>query len=147
MKLGVLRFAEVNLTMPYKVWSAGIASKYGRVAIAKLNLKDIAVVKDKDSVLGASIRANRVIASLYSLTLALKNACAKRDSNLAQLDAAYTTSRCSTCGTNNNVGSDRIFACSGCGEVHDQDVNAAKNLYALDVNRIDSMEKLIVKVV
>ncbi len=136
-----------NRDMLYKVWSADIASKYGRVVIEKLNLKDIAEVKDKDAVLGASIRANRVIASLYSLTLALKNACSKRNSNLAQLDAAYTTSRCSTCGTNNNVGSDRIFACSGCGEVHDQDVNAAKNLYALDVNRIDSMEKLIVKVV
>lgn len=136
-----------NRDMLYKIWSAGIASKYGRVAIEKLNLKDIAEVKDKDEVLGATIRANRVIASLYSLTLALKDACAKRNSNLAQLDAAYTTSRCSTCGTNNNVGSDRIFACSGCGEVHDQDVNAAKNLYALDVNRIDSMEKLIVKAV
>ena len=125
----------------YRNWSAKIAASYDRVVIEDLNLQQIAQVKDKDEVLTTAVRGDRKIASLYSLILALSNACKQRNGCLIKKQSTYTTSMCSECYTNNIVNG-RHFVCSRCGTVHEQDENAAKNLYAMDVNKVESMSSL-----
>lgn len=128
----------------YREWASKVTKQYGRIVIEDLSLKDIAEVKDKDNVLHQSARSKRFAASLSTLILALKNACSNNNSEFIQKDPAHTTTVCSTCLTNNEV-LDREFTCTGCGEVHEQDLNAAKNLLKLDVNRLESMGLLLVK--
>lgn len=128
----------------YRNWAAQIAQTYGRVSVESLNLRELSAVKDKDDVAPRFVRNDRKTAALYSLLMFIEQACNKYHCNFSKKSSARTTSICSECFTNNEVKA-RYFVCSGCGTVHNQDENAAKNLYNMDIHRADSMDLLIEK--
>jgi len=57
---------------------------------------------------------------------------------LVLVDPAFTSRRCSACGSFNDPGSSELYECAACGLIIDRDVNAARNVLALARGEIDA---------
>lgn len=115
----------------YRKFAAQVAKNYVDVHIEKMDLKELSQTKKnrevEDNPLHQAARHQRKNASLYSLVLSIKQACVKSGSDFAQVDAAYSTTTCSSCGATMEASTDIVASCKACGAHHDQDENAAKN--------------------
>ena len=131
-------------THVYRNWASKLAKRYGKVIVENLDLQQMVLVKEQDEVLQKQHRSNRNRAALYSLTQYLKEACFKSESEFILKQSEYTTVICSTCLSENAVNT-RTYVCEHCGEVHDQDVNAAKNLLRLYQEGLTDMCSLLKK--
>jgi Putative transposase DNA-binding domain len=112
----------------YRNFALKLCQAHHRLVIEEIDLRQLARVKDQDEVWGQQIRRNRQRAAVYELKSALSNVAKRLGCDETNQDAAHTTLECSSCGAYNRVGEMLHFACSECGALHDQDVNAGKNL-------------------
>lgn len=67
--------------------------------------------------------------SFFTIAQKMKYQCDKRNIPFIQTPDDYPSSQiCSTCGTINNIGRNKIYRCPNCGNVIDRDLNASYNL-------------------
>lgn len=114
----------------YRRWCAAIAEQYAEVAIeGDFDLRRLAARPDSPD--GAEeTRLRRVRASVSELRLCLRNAVTRRGGRIASVSAKNTTRACG-CGHINaewNTAAAIEQTCAACGQVHDQDELAARNI-------------------
>lgn len=123
----------------YAEFAAWLAQQYETLVLEDFDLRVFARKPDKDAVVDAQgrretqqaekARAQRHEAATSLLRLSLRNAFERRGGTVIEVSAVDTTRTCAACG----LVSDRDFAASvvwtcACGKVHDQDINAGRNL-------------------
>jgi hypothetical protein len=110
-----------------------LASAYGVIAIEEFNLTKVAKVKTpvgKQPSAPAEVRKMRQYAAVAEFRRCLMLQAAKTGSIVEAHDAAFTSVRCFQCWhINEEVDPyDVLWTCGHCGQVFDQDENAARNL-------------------
>lgn len=119
----------------YRNFAATIAKKYLYIHLEDTPLSDLALNKKRPSGDGNDLhkaaRNQRQRAALYSLFLAIKNACRKSGSTIHRIPPTDTSVICSSCGADNReqVEDDLFWTCGGCGKLHHRDENAAQNIF------------------
>jgi putative transposase len=76
----------------------------------------------------AGLNRSLLDASFGEVLRQLDYKLALRGGRLVRTDPAYTSQRCSSCGSFTDCGSCETFTCAACGAVLDRDANAARNL-------------------
>lgn len=115
----------------YRLFAKQMA-RYKTVVVERLDLRDFAEhpapgeAKEPPELVAA--RGRRHFAALSELLGCLAQMTAKDGAKLLETNPADSTSIHASCGSKEDVGSKLMHTCSSCGEVYDQDENAAKNL-------------------
>ena len=116
----------------YRNFAATVGARFGEVALEDTNYTQLAKLYDAagdKSKLHETARANRVRANVSDLRLYIEQAVTKRGGTVARLPRVNMSTRCSTCAHINDVATtDAHYLCGGCGDSHDRDINAARNL-------------------
>jgi putative transposase len=114
-----------------------IASRFKVVAIEDLRVKNMTrSAKGTPSKPGRNVRSkaglNRAVldASFAEFRRQLQYKLAWRGGRLIAVPAAWTSQRCSCCGSFNDPGKSELYACAACGLRMDRDLNAARNILA-----------------
>lgn len=105
-----------------------LANSYSFIAIEDINLEKLKL-HDKNFILGKSVQDNGF--GLFRRLLNYK--LEEQGKKLVKIDKYFPSSQlCSCCGYRNYSLqiSDRIWTCPQCGQTHDRDHNAAKNILA-----------------
>ena len=111
------------------------AKKVSRIVIEKAILKKVAANEKKNQPVALQKSARyRQSAGLSIFVQKLKQIAPKHGKTVVEREAAYTTQNHFNCGQTIDFGHLRRKQCSRCGEVVDQDDNAAKNLRAADLD-------------
>ena len=133
----------------YEAYAARLAKKYDMLVLENFDLRDFATRPGKDAHRDSEgrkesrqeekARAWRHLAGTYKLRLALENAFLNRGGSICRVPAENTTKTCSKCGlvVRRDFAESITWTCD-CGAVHDQDVNAGKNL----CERFRALEKM-----
>lgn len=110
-----------------RLWAHGIAQRYGRVAMEKRFIKAM-VKKAKDE--AQPVARQRQATAAGEVMSEIEAAVRKCGGAIIDASAVDTTATCHTCGNDAKPASKAalMHACSVCGEVWDQDENAARNL-------------------
>lgn len=120
----------------YRVWAAKVSRTYGRVALEKFDLRDVADRGNPEDGTTTDKRApnrQRTLANVSFLRDCLKQAIDRRGGLFFEVPAEYTTLDCHACGGRTAGWSPAAtveHTCEHCGVTWDQDDNAAKNLLA-----------------
>lgn len=116
----------------YRIFAAQIASKYREVYMEKFNLRAVAKKPEPEDGTAGTLPMDRqrVIAAVSTLRLAIETACKRNGVDVVYVDPAMTTIKCHACGhvEKFNAAAQIMRTCPACGEVWDQDYNAALNL-------------------
>lgn len=110
----------------YRNVAAELARRYGTIVVEKFDLRSVAELPAAED--GAAepqaVRRHRKIASVSEL-----RGCLPKHA-VVTVDGAWTTQTCSGCGeiTKFDAAEHLMFACGQCGQVIDQDHNAAMNM-------------------
>src|SRR5262249_4541647 len=110
----------------YRKWGRQLASTHGTIIIEDFDLRRVAKHGDEEAKHAKPQAGDqRVVAAISVLRHIFKAV-----GQVVEVDAAYSTQRCSWCGNEEkwNAAVSVIHRCSGCGELFDQDHNAARNL-------------------
>jgi len=128
----------------YKCWAAGIASKYSLVIIEDFDLRSMArqTPVEQNGEYDDLARAQRIVSAPSLMRSALLNACALRGVAVVREPCAGTTVTCHACKKETPWDAAKYLShrCE-CGEVWDQDYNAAVNLYHAGVSHAPTMEE------
>ncbi len=114
----------------YREVAKDLASRYSAILIEPLNLADAALVLDERTGertdLARKARAGRVVAALYELESAIRQAAVKADCAVLEL-TGETTARCAYCGgsTKGDDTDGQVLHCADCGAVVDRKRNGA----------------------
>lgn len=109
----------------YRVFAAMIRRRYAKIIVEKLDLRDFHVLPEPEDAKApeSAARKHTRDAALSILRDPLIRAGA------VEVPPEYTTKDCASCGSREVVdGAVLVHTCSRCGEVWDQDRNAARNL-------------------
>lgn len=130
--------ANVRADMTHQATSA-IACRFQVVALEDLKLQQMTRAK-RGKGRAAKARMNRVVldANLSEFRRQLAYKLKRRGGRLVLVDPAYTSQRCSGCGSLFDPGAAETYACAACGAVADRDANAARNILALARGEIDA---------
>jgi transposase len=116
----------------YRVFAAKIARDYKQIILEEFNLTKIKRKPNPEEGTQGSTPPNyyRTIASVSVLRNSLENAVRSRGSEVEYVDASYSTLTCQFCGHAENWDASKwvVNSCNKCGEIWDQDQNAAKVL-------------------
>lgn len=115
------------------------ATNYDCICLEDVNVTEISArkttkeLKESDLTRGADQKKNKQIlnASIGNIRIAIRTAAKKRGKITIDVEAAFTSQLCSSCGSRNSAMSDvseREFICPSCGLRMDRDINAAKNI-------------------
>lgn len=119
----------------YRLFAHRITLKFGSVAVKKLDLAELSKTKKRDPTLPvdpeleAVQRRNRQRAGIYSLVQEITSSAQKTQTRLDLVEDT-TTRICHSCGEAPRERNELSvhWTCTNCGQVFDQDVNAAQNL-------------------
>lgn len=121
----------------YRIFAAGVARRYGKAVLEDFDLRRVAKKPEVENGAGGALPMGRqrFIASVSELRLALKNACQQSGAEIVMADAKHSTTECYKCGHQESFdASSQIWrTCPKCGELWDQDHNAAINLLHRDI--------------
>lgn len=112
--------------------TSGLISDYDIICLETLNVKGMV----KNHKLSKSIQD----ASWGELVRQLEYKAKWNDKIISKVDRFFPSSKtCSSCGyiKNNLTLKDREFTCSSCGESHDRDINASKNILRQGLNLLE----------
>lgn len=116
----------------YRVFAAQIASTYSKVILEDFDLRNVLEKPDPEEGTQGSIEPNyqRFVAAVSVLREALENACRREKTEIIYVDPVNTTIQCNKCGhvEKFDAAAHLIRTCPACGEIWDQDYNAAKVL-------------------
>lgn len=128
----------------YRCWSADVCSRFSRVIIEDMDLREFAERPpvEEDTGEDAAARVYRHDAALSELRLALADAASARGVQIVPLDPAWTTRTCHSCGQVTYIDPMVLVTTCECGRSWDQDVNAAINLLASGLGAADSQAAL-----
>jgi hypothetical protein len=120
----------------YRIAAAKLARSYGTVVVERFDLtaaKRLPAPEDHDEQAPRAQRAQLHQAAPGELRAAIVNAITRDGGVVADVDAAGTTSHCHACGGICvwDQGKSLHHTCEHCGELWDQDFNAATNLLRL----------------
>lgn len=121
----------------YRELAKRLASQYSTILVEKLDLKDAATVIDDQTGERTDIkkkaRSGRVVAALYELDTAIKQAFEKSGGAVLLMEGENTASTCSLCGGSTVPEADVVDSaiCTGCGAVLNKKQNGAANAYRL----------------
>jgi hypothetical protein len=110
----------------YRTWVRQLASTHGTIIVEKFDLRRVSAHGNEEAKRTKPHAGDqRFIAAVSVLRHTLKAA-----GQVIEVDAAYSTQHCSWCGNKEKWDAARsiLHRCSGCGELFDQDHNAARNL-------------------
>jgi hypothetical protein len=127
----------LRLREQYRVFAAGIASRYGVLCVESFDLRSVAEKpQPEETAVVTQANAYRQIVSPSMFRGALLNACKREGVEIIMVDAAYTTRNCHRCGHMDDWAQAESVhhRCSGCGTLWDQDRNAAINILRLGMN-------------
>jgi putative transposase len=115
----------------------GIVSRFKVVAIEDLRVKNMTrsargSVEQPGKRVRQKAGLNRVLldASFAEFRRQLEYKLAWRGGRVVAVPSAYTSQRCSCCGSSNAPGTSEVYACAACGARIDRDFNAARNILA-----------------
>lgn len=116
----------------YRIFAAKAVRKYDTIVLEDFDLRRVAKKPDAENGTGGALPMDkqRFIASVSELRLALKNACQQAGVDVMIVDAKHSTIECFTCGHREKFDASAQLwrTCPKCGELWDQDYNAAINL-------------------
>ena len=115
----------------YRVWAAGIASRYSLVCIEEFDLRKLARKPpvEEPGEYDDLARSQRIVSAPSLMRSVLLNACAVSGVTVVKVPCAATTITCHECGgeTRWDAAKYRSHRCA-CGAIWDQDHNAAINI-------------------
>lgn len=129
----------------YRNWAVKLTRKYARVLIEDMDLRTFQEHQGpEEEGNDAQARHYRKDAALSVLVLALKEAAVKRGCEIVLVNPAWTTRACHNCGVIEqwDPANEISHKCTACGEMWDQDVNAAKNILASGDDLVKDLEAL-----
>ena len=111
-----------------------LCEKYSRIAVEKLKISEMSKIEKapgEPNPLINKARENSRIAAVGEFLSTLKYVAQKKETDIIEIEAAYTTMQCHVCKevVEPNNRAKLRWECPHCKSVWDQDVNAAKNLY------------------
>ena len=118
----------------YRVFGAHLAKRYRTLVLADFDKREVAkrptTGEKNDTPQNETARSNRQLASTSELEREIANAFRSRGGLVEYLSAVDITHTCASCGAVTSFDASKMVhaACSGCGEVWDQDENAARLL-------------------
>jgi Putative transposase DNA-binding domain len=110
----------------YRGWARELGKSHGTIVLEKFDLRGVAERGREEAARTKPVASDRrVIAAVSVLRHALKGV-----GQTAEVDAAYSTQRCSWCGNQEkwDAAPSLVHRCGKCSQVFDQDYNAARNL-------------------
>lgn len=118
----------------YRQLAHELSTRYATIVIEKFDLRRTArlAAPEEDPNAPKASRHNRQSVALSELRNSLVQACRSRGVEVVEVNAKDSTMTCAACGALDKFDAavNLIHACSHCGEVWDQDVNAARNILA-----------------
>lgn len=115
----------------YRIFAAKLASKYSAVALEKYDLRKVTEKPNPEAGTSGTTPAsrNRTIASISTLREIIDSTFSREGKAVISVDSKDITSECHKCGHTEKFESDKniYHTCSACGEIWDQDHNAAIN--------------------
>lgn len=110
----------------YRVFAARVAREASMVTMENMSLTQIKELEDSET----SMRYYQSIANTSSLRMRIQHTCEREGIPVTLWPAENTTQKCFECGELMGVDARKEVEvqCPFCGQVHDQDVNAALNL-------------------
>jgi hypothetical protein len=114
----------------YRIFAAQLAARYATVILEKFDLRQVAEPKEDEK--NKTIGSYRQMLSPSVFRGAVVNACKREGVEVRIVPAAYSTSTCHACGHAEvwDQAASVLHRCGQCGELWDQDHNAAINLLA-----------------
>lgn len=122
------RRSELHRRDTYRCWAAELARTYSTVILDDVDLSALAKRAPKEAnAENETARRARVLAAPSELRGALENAFRGRGGHVLRLDPKDVTHTCAICGVVESWDAAPMVhhACGGCGEIWDQDENAA----------------------
>ena len=102
------------------------------IVFEEIDLTVFAEIKDRDNELNDKARAQRFLASPSEFRDAIKNAAGRDGVPVVSVKPHYTSKTCHNCTeTNHRLESEKKWICPHCGQKHDRDINAARNIMEL----------------
>ena len=122
------RFKLKNLISDMHWKSINFLTKnYKTILIGDLSVKGI--TNKKNSVLNKMTKRIGMALSFYTYKLRLKYKCYVNNCIYTEVNEKYTSKMCSNCSRyNENLGSNKIYNCSGCKIILDRDVNGCRGI-------------------
>lgn len=125
----------------YRKFAAWVANNYDKVVLEDFDLRQMAQKPKPEEGTSGSLPMDRqrVIASVSTLRQAIDNACRREGTEIIYAQAARTTIQCHKCGhvEKYDAANSVWHTCPKCGDLHDQDFNAAMNLVQYGLSQID----------
>lgn len=121
----------------YRETAKRLATTYATIVIGKPNLKDAAELVDEvtgeKTELAKKARAGRVVAGIYELDQAVRQAFEKAGGAILEMSGENTASQCSICGGSTEPVKDvpDTVCCRECGAVLNRKQNGAANAFRL----------------
>ncbi len=116
----------------YRVFAADLVQKYRTIVLEKFDLRSIAQKPDAEDGTRSSLPGDRqrTIAAVSTLRDAINNAAGRMGCEVEVVDAKYSTAECHACGhvEKFDAAAQIWRTCPACGELWDQDHNAARVL-------------------
>jgi hypothetical protein len=118
----------------YRVFAAQVARRYKAVILEHFDLRRVArkAAPEGEADANQAARHHRTWAAVSTLRQAIIDACEREGLDVITMPSAYTTRTCHQCGSVESwdQAEQILHRCSQCGDVWDQDRNAAINLLA-----------------
>lgn len=111
----------------YRNYAAELVDASDQIHVEKLDLRRLLA---NDSKQGPNQKRQQRFAAVSILQDCIKHACTRAGKQFKLVEAYSTTAMHLECGFLNSPSQDQLVICKGCGEVYDQDINAAKNIAA-----------------
>ena len=132
----------------YRETAAKLVNQHRLIVLEEIDLRRFAETKDKDTKLSSKARAQRFLGAVSEFRDAIKNAADRDGVPYIEVNPAYTSKTCSECGVlNKSLKSEKEWACTSCGVVHDRDINAANNLQKMGKQYIEDVKKQSLEVI
>lgn len=119
--------------------SKSLVDKYLAIFVGDVNVTQLIKSQDKTK---AKIAKSALDAGWSAFKTMLKYKCENAGVWFEEVNEAYSTQTCSSCGSRRNSPKGRSglrireWTCGGCGITHDRDINAAMNILALGHERL-----------
>jgi putative transposase len=112
-----------------------LTDNYKTILIGNLSTKDIVKNNVKNKLSDITKRISHLM-RLNIFKFRLQYKCFQTDTEYKEVNEAYSSKTCSLCGNiKDNLGKQKIYECENCHKVIGRDINAARNIYMINIKK------------